>query len=210
MPNSTSLPLIATAPARRTAATKPGPSLMTWSDGMITRMPSGLLRATCRAATAIAGAVLRATGSRMTAHGATPARRASSSIRKRWSLLPTMMGAANPAEIGSRSRVEDRKLCACACEKRMNCFGYIARDSGHRRVPDPPESTIGYIASRELLSFCTGIAFETAANIVATTRDPRGGQDCTGLASGIPAAPALLQDGADEALGILAVPLRGS
>ena len=24
-------------------------------------------------------------------------------------------------------------------EKRMNCLGYMARDSGHRRVPEPPK-----------------------------------------------------------------------
>ena len=45
MPNSTSLPVAATSAARRTAATKPASSLMTWSDGMTTRMPSGSSRA---------------------------------------------------------------------------------------------------------------------------------------------------------------------
>src|SRR5581483_8347795 len=77
----------------------------------------------------------------ITARGDTPARRASSSIRKRWSLLPMMTGSAKPAEAGSRRSVAERKLCAWALEKRMNCLGYMAHDSGHRRVPAPPDST---------------------------------------------------------------------
>ena len=78
MPNSTSLPVRATSAARRTAATKPGSSSMTWSDGIRARMPAGSWRATSRAATAAAGAVLRATGSSTMALGVTPARSASS------------------------------------------------------------------------------------------------------------------------------------
>ena len=53
------------------------------------------------------------------------------------------MGAANPAEVGRRCKVDDRKLEAWAWEKRTNCFGYMARDNGHRRVPEPPERMTG-------------------------------------------------------------------
>ena len=31
-------------------------------------------------------------------------------------------------------------------KKRMNCLGYMARDRGHRRVPDPPDRITGKIA----------------------------------------------------------------
>ena len=55
----------------------------------------------------------------------------------------TMMGAANPASAGSRFSVAARKLEAWPSKKRMNCLGYMARDSGHSRVPEPPDRMTG-------------------------------------------------------------------
>ena len=56
---------------------------------------------------------------------------------------------------GSRFSVAARKLEAWSSKKRMNCLGYMARDSGHRRVPEPPERMTGTIAlMRTLASRC--------------------------------------------------------
>ena len=105
-----------------------------------------------RAAIAAAGAVLRAAGSSTMARGLTPARSASSLTRKRWSLLHTTMGSANPASLPSRFSVVASKLDAWSSKKRMNCLGYMARDSGHRRVPEPPERMTGTIALMRILA----------------------------------------------------------
>ena len=51
-----------------------------------------------------------------------------------------------PGEASSgrkRVSVAARKLETWLSKKRMNCLGYMARDSGHRRVPEPPERTTG-------------------------------------------------------------------
>src|SRR5215468_3065081 len=58
-----------------------------------------------------------------------------------------MIGLAKPASLPSRRKVTARKLDVCSSKKRMNCLGYIVRDRGHRRVPEPPESITGKIAS---------------------------------------------------------------
>ena len=35
-----------------------------------------------------------------------------------------------------------------------NCFGYFSRDSGHRRVPEPPDNTTGWINMVCLFPVC--------------------------------------------------------
>jgi hypothetical protein len=62
------------------------------------------------------------------------------------------MGAANPASLPSRFSVVASKLDAWSSKKRMNCLGYMARDSGHRRVPEPPERMTGTIALMQTLA----------------------------------------------------------
>jgi hypothetical protein len=39
--------------------------------------------------------------------------------------------------------VATKKLGVWSLKKRMNCFGYMLRDMGHNRVPEPPERTTG-------------------------------------------------------------------
>ena len=51
--------------------------------------------------------------------------------------------ARNPASLARRFSVAARKLELWPLKKRMNCFGYIARDRGQSRVPEPPESMTG-------------------------------------------------------------------
>src|SRR5690606_5544465 len=103
---------------------------------------SGSWRATLKAPTAIAGAVLRATGSRMMLPS--PALHASrfSLTRKRWSALHRIVGGLNPASGRRRFKVAPSRLVSPAL-KRMNCFGYMARESGHKRVPEPPDKITG-------------------------------------------------------------------
>ena len=40
-------------------------------------------------------------------------------------------------------------------KKRMNCFGYMVRDSGHRRVPEPPDKITGTIIRCSSCKACT-------------------------------------------------------
>ena len=42
-----------------------------------------------------------------------------------------------------RFSVAPRKLALWPLKKRMNCLGYMARDSGHSRVPEPPDRMTG-------------------------------------------------------------------
>ena len=79
----------------------------------------------------------------MIAAAASAARASSSRTRKRWSLLQMMIGAAKPPA-SIRARVAPSRL-PCPLKKRMNCLGYIVRDSGHRRVPEPPDRITGTI-----------------------------------------------------------------
>ena len=38
----------------------------------------------------------------------------------------------------------------CPLKKRMNCLGYMVRDNGHRRVPEPPDRMTGTIRSVDI------------------------------------------------------------
>ena len=87
--------------------------------------------------------MLRATGSSTTARGFTPARSASSLTRNRWSLLQTIVGWAKPSVLASRCSVVASKLDPRSLKTLMNCLGYMARDSGQRRVPEPPDKMTG-------------------------------------------------------------------
>ena len=82
----------------------------TWSDGITARIASALSRAAIRAATAMAGVVLRATGSSTIAFADTPSRSTSSFTRKRWSLLHKRMGGAKPVSELSRLSVAPIRL----------------------------------------------------------------------------------------------------
>jgi hypothetical protein len=74
----------------------------------------------------------------------------SSLTRKRWSLLQRMSGAENSAPACNRLSVEPRKVGASPPKKRTNCFANIARESGHKRVPDFLARTTGTTVRRPL------------------------------------------------------------
>jgi hypothetical protein len=46
-------------------------------------------------------------------------------------------------------------LEVCLSKKRMNCLGYMVRERGHRRVPEPPESMTGKIPPMFRSSLCS-------------------------------------------------------
>jgi hypothetical protein len=64
-----------------------------------------------------------------------------------------MIGAANAAS--SMRRRVDPSSVPCPLKKRMNCLGYIVRDNGHKRVPEPPDRMTGTIMRQSPQIFCT-------------------------------------------------------
>ena len=117
---------------------------MAWSDGITTRIAVGSSRLTDRAATAIAAAVLRATGSRMIARGVDAG--ALELLLHQEAMIVVAQQRSAPRSrrpAVRRFSVAPRKLELWPLKKRMNCFGYMARDSGHSRVPEPPERMTG-------------------------------------------------------------------
>jgi hypothetical protein len=78
----------------------------------------------------------------------------------------------------SRFSVASRKLALSSPKKRTNCFGSMARESGHRRVPDPPANT-------------TGTMLPCAPSAVASHRSCH-------FRSGIEQANALVESGGHE------------
>ena len=68
----------------------------------------------------------------------------------------------------SRLSVAARKLDPWSWKERMNCLGYMARDSGHRRVPEPPERTSGRIEG--WLAFCIGVGRDRSVHVVVAAR----------------------------------------
>ena len=98
------------------------------------------MRATS-AATATAGAVFRPTGSRMIAAGFVPTCSICSATMKRWLSLHTTIGAATSATPSTRLAVSCSMVWSPTSGS--SCFGYSSRDSGHRRVPEPPERMTG-------------------------------------------------------------------
>lgn len=105
----------------------------------------GSVRAKKRAATAIAAAVPRPMGSSMIACGVIPASRSCSAAIKRCSALHRISGGEKRCGSETRRQLATRRLSAPISDK--NCLGYRLRDLGHRRVPDPPQSTTGTILS---------------------------------------------------------------
>ena len=102
---------------------------------------SSPLRIACSAASAIAGAVLRAAGSSTIAPHSTPIARHCSATMKRWSSLQITIRRR-----GSRDRRVAQACPAASSDAPVsfrNCFGYSSRDSGHRRVPAPPARMTG-------------------------------------------------------------------
>ena len=129
---------------------RPATSRMTWSDGSTSSTGSAPSAIACKAATAIAGAVLRPTGSRIRAAGLTPICCNCSATRKRCSSFATTIGALAPGRPRRRSHVACSRVSSPTSGR--NCFGWASRDSGHSRVPEPPERSTGMSAVMGLQS----------------------------------------------------------
>ena len=115
---------------------------MTWSAGNTNINTSGSL-AKASAAAAMAGAVLRPIGSNIIDFGVILSALNCSATINRWSLPQTTIGESISAQLDNRFKV------SCNIEssetKGNSCLGKAARDIGHRRVPEPPDNTIGTI-----------------------------------------------------------------
>ena len=140
MPKVTIRPSRAAATAAASARCRAGTSRMAASAAIIHSTASGSCSATSRAAAAIAGAELRPTGSSTMRGEATPARRNSSATRNRCSWLHTTIGGAKPSPSARRavsSIIERSEISG------QNCLGKLARETGHRREPEPPDNNTG-------------------------------------------------------------------
>src|SRR5690606_27582870 len=145
MPKATRRPSAAAGSAAWMAVRKPAGSAITWSEGSTSSTGSPPPARACRAAAAMAGAVLRPTGSSSRAAGATPTWRSCSATMKRCSSLATTMGAARPGRPSRRCQVACSRLRSPT--RGWNCLGCVSRDSGHSRVPEPPERITGTMVS---------------------------------------------------------------
>ncbi|KAG1069263.1 hypothetical protein G6F40_017642 [Rhizopus arrhizus] len=101
---------------------------------MMGSSPSRMAR---NVAAAIAGAVFRAKGSRITSASLMPSSRVCSAAMYWWASLHTSIGLAWALAEPRRSSVFCNRLRASV--KRMNCLGSSSRDNGHRRDPEPPQ-----------------------------------------------------------------------
>ena len=66
-----------------------------------------------------------------------------SRIKNLWSILPTITGAVYRARSPTRFSVALNS--GSSLTSGTNCLGYCLRDTGHSRVPDPPERITGQI-----------------------------------------------------------------
>jgi len=124
----------------------------------------------CNAARAIAGAVLRATGSRIIEPSAFISR-ICSAVRKRCSSLHTTIASPSQA-VCARSSVVCNKDLSLSSFK--NCLGYKDLDNGQRRVPDPPARTTGRLVAGLLcISHSAGNVRKSLGNNRTSTAAPR-------------------------------------
>lgn len=101
---------------------------------------SGFCCNACHAASAMAGAVFLAAGSRMMVALLCPIADNCSAARKRWLSEHTRTAGSTEAP-EKRNRVSCNKEC---CPPMLrNCFGNSALDRGQRRVPMPPARMTG-------------------------------------------------------------------
>ena len=142
MPNVTIRPARAATTARASAVCSASLRWMAASAAIIHNTASGSRSATSNAAAAIAGAELRPTGSSTIVDPTIPAERICSAIRNRWSWLHTTTGGAKPGPT-PRSAVS----CSMVWSEisGQSCLGKLSRDTGHNRVPDPPDRMTGTI-----------------------------------------------------------------
>ena len=140
MPKVTIWPATASEMPACTAAPNASLSGTTWSDGMTRSNASGSVASKCSTAARIAGAVLRGEGSIRIGPGSMPTSASCSVTMKRKSELVITTGGITSGPT---------RRCATAWNKvspspsLANCLGKLLRDSGQRRVPDPPQSRTG-------------------------------------------------------------------
>ena len=96
----------------------------------------------CKAANAMAGAVLRPTGSNNIPPWCMSFCLSCSATKKRWASLQIKMGLAASVPF-NRVMVSCSMVLSDVNDK--NCLGSAARDFGQRRLPVPPASTTGFI-----------------------------------------------------------------
>ena len=135
------------------------------SAAIIHSTASGFSSATSTAAAAIAGALLRPTGSSMMRALVMPTSRSCSAIRNRWSSLQTTIGAAKPGPL-PRSTVSCSRLRSDSSGQ--SCFGKLSRETGHSRVPEPPERMTGtmvwLLMGAVFASLADGLASENSVS----------------------------------------------
>ncbi len=115
-------------------------SVIAESAAIIHSTAFGSVSETSSAAAAIAGALLRPTGSSTMRAASIPARRNCSAIRNRCSLLQTTTGGAKP---GPCARSAVSWIIERLEINGQSCFGKLSLDTGHKRLPDPPERMTG-------------------------------------------------------------------
>ncbi len=139
------MPIVAIAPfsarsaAAASASRNAGGRAMWWSAGSIAMMPRGSRRATWSAARPTHGAVFRAHGSTMKFCSGSfgSSRRAAAAC-----FGPhTMKVSRARASGGKRETVAARSGSSPASAR--NCFGRSLRESGQKRVPEPPAMITG-------------------------------------------------------------------
>ena len=142
MPKVTIVPARAAAAAAWSAVCRAALSAIEASAAIIHSTASGSSSATSRAAAAIAGALLRPTGSSTIRALSIPASRNCSAIRNRCSWLQTTIG-------GAKSGAAARSAVSCIIVRSdtsgQSCLGKLSRDTGQSRVPEPPERITGTI-----------------------------------------------------------------
>ena len=147
----------------RTAAWNALTSSMTWSDAARSISASGDCSLKLNAATAAAGAVLRPFGSR------TIALRRQADGLKLSGDGETVLVIADDHR-GGEFRARSRNAVSCSMVRSppsaWSCLGCSARDTGHRRVPEPPLNSTGVMISavlrsaamRDILTSATALA----------------------------------------------------
>ena len=140
------LPSDARFTASNTPAAKTSTGLITWSQGVTNRTSDSVDASLSRqkaAASAIAGAVLRPSGSSTTWAAAAPL--AASSALTKCSCIRLVITTRSLAAVTARNRCTVWANKDSSPVTLRNCFGKRARESGKRRVPPPPASKMIFI-----------------------------------------------------------------
>jgi hypothetical protein len=132
-------PPSATFAAAASASRKASGRETWWSAGSIAMTPRGSRAATWSAARPTQGAVLRAHGSTMKFLAGSSGRSFRAAFA--WAGPQTTKVCFALAKGGSRWTVAE--MSGSSPARARNCFGRSRRDSGQKRVPEPPAMTIG-------------------------------------------------------------------